>query len=566
MSSNNSNNGWWTFHGDERHSGNVPGSTIDSSNAANLKTLYTLQLGGPIMSVPAVSNDHVYVGIANAVKKDGGSVPDGGFFHKISLATGTITHTFYWPTDRSEGDTHGFCGMGCTPAVSGGFVYFSAFDGKLYCLNESDLSRKWVINLRNPDPNHNQPINNDNGQAPKAEGWSSPLVVNNRVYVGLGEGENPSLYAFIYCLDATSGDVIWIYCTNQFVKCQPNQPNQLPAQVLDGRTPDGYTVYHGFTVTRGCSVWTAIAYDADLNRLYATTGNPAPVDNGLEGGSPGWSYGILSLDADSGAFKGFYQANPKSSYRVSDIDVDFGGSPVVFEREGRKVVAAGCKNGGFFIVDADTMAPLNWRQMLPFYNNGDQIPTVDPHGPDTGTNPNPALSNQESNVTPAENFYGTYSTPAIYPDGKRIFIGIGGNNYHFIASGIDHTTTPFMRVMDWNTLKDVWELDDSDPRKYKVPSPPMYETAGEAALSSPAVVNDVVFCSTSKVALYAFNAADGSLLWSDVLGMQSGGFQGGYGYCIGPAVAGDYVVAGGLVFGRDGGILRIYGVKKGGQS
>jgi hypothetical protein len=30
---------------------------------------------------------------------------------------------------------------------------------------------------------------------------------------------------------------------------------------------------------------------------------------------------------------------------------------------------------------------------------------------------------------------------------------------------------------------------------------------------------------------------------------------------MGPAICGDYLVAGGLVFGGDGGILRIYGVK-----
>lgn len=86
----------------------------------------------------------------------------------------------------------------------------------------------------------------------------------------------------------------------------------------------------------------------------------------------------------------------------------------------------------------------------------------------------------------------------------------------------------------------------------------MYATPGEAGLSSPAVVNDVVFCSTSKIALYAFDANDGTLLWSDALGEQTGGFNGGYGYCLGPAIAGDHVVVGALLMGRDGGVLRIY--------
>ena len=159
----------------------------------------------------------------------------------------------------------------------------------------------------------------------------------------------------------------------------------------------------------------------------------------------------------------------------------------------------------------------------------------------------------------AENFYGSYSTPAIDPVGQRLFVGVGGNNYHFIAPGIDYETTPFMRALDWSSLEDAWELDQGDPKRYVKPKPPMYTTPGEAGLSSPAVVNDVVFCSTSKVALHAFNANDGTVLMSDDIGTQTGGFNGGYGYCLGPAISGDYVVIGALVTGGDGGILRVYG-------
>ena len=47
---------------------------------------------------------------------------------------------------------------------------------------------------------------------------------------------------------------------------------------------------------------------------------------------------------------------------------------------------------------------------------------------------------------------------------------------------------------------------------------------------------------------------------SDVenFGAQTGGMSGGYGYCMGPAIAGDYVVAGALVQGGNGGVLNIY--------
>ena len=73
-------------------------------------------------------------------------------------------------------------------------------------------------------------------------------------------------------------------------------------------------------------------------------------------------------------------------------------------------------------------------------------------------------------------------------------------------------------------------------------------------MTSPAVVNDVVICTTSKVAIYAFNTMDGTLLWSSDIGEQTQGYSGGYGFSMGPAIWGDYVVAGALIMGNDGGI------------
>ncbi len=555
-------NDWWTFHGDTDRSGFVSDSPINASNVSKLKALHTLQLGGPVLSTPAVVGGFIYVGTANGTQSDGQPDPDGGSLHKIDLAAGTIVATFHWPTNRDEGDTHGFTGMGCTPAVVGGRVYFSAFNGKVYCLDAASLALIWQTDIRVADPGQNQPITNvSHPSSPQAEGWCSPLVVNGRVYVGIGEGENPDLYSFIFCLDAGTGRVIWIFCTCQYEQDKENEPNVLPADVIKGTLPPMFSTTSVGPVAKGCSVWSAISYDAGLGRIFCATGNPQPENpppgtNTLP--APGYAYSILALDADTGKLLGKVQAIPESSYRISDTDIDFGTSPTLFTRGGRRVLGIGCKNGGFFVVNAETMAIVAWRQLLPYDNAGNQIPTVDPHGPDTSTNPNPNIPNADSNMFPEENFHGTYSSAAVHPGLGRVFIGIGGNNYHFIAAGIDTATTPFLRAMSWDTLDDAWAMDNGDPRKYVKPTPPMYTTVGEAGLCSPAVVNDVVFCSTTKVSLYAFDANDGSPLWSDDLGMQTGGFSGGYGYCLGPAIAGGYVVAGALIAGRDGGILRIY--------
>jgi outer membrane protein assembly factor BamB len=551
------------FHGDPAHTGEVSGSAISSSNVANLKLVTSLNVNGSILSTPAVVDGYVYCGLANSLEA---AAQNGGQFLKVELATGNVAATYTWSIDAAERDTHGFCGMGCTPAVVNGKVYFSAFDGKLYCLNASDLSEAWITDLRYADLKHNQPVTNDfaNGNlqaAPKASGWSSPLVINDRVYFGIGEGENPYLYSFVYCLDANSGNVIWMFCTCQFVYGTSNVPNQLPLECVRQELPPGFTTVTNQPVAKGASVWSGVAYDPDLDQLYCATGNPQP-DGALP--TAGYTNGVLILEGSSGAFKGFVQIPSESSYRPTDIDVDIGGAPTLYEIDGQKVVGIGCKNGCYMVFEAQAPFTIRkYRQMLPFMNDGTQIPTVDAHGIDSPSDPNPVLPNEISNLVQGENFSGTYSTAALCTPQKKLFIGVGGNNYHFIGPGIDSKNVPFIRALDWDTLADAWPLDNGDPKRYAAasdPKNPLYKNAGESGISVPAVVNDVVFMSTTNIALYAFNASDGKILWQDTtgFGQQTGGMSGGYGYCMGPAIAGNYVVAGALVKGGNGGALNIY--------
>src|ERR1700679_2234118 len=188
-----SDSGWWMFHGDACHTGEVSGSSIDSSNVGSLKLLHDVKISGPILSVPALVEGKVYVGLANSSGTPGAS---GGQLLKIDAATGQTEAEFQWHIAAGEGDSHGFMGMGCTPAISGDHIYFFAFNAKLYCLDRHTLRLVWVTDLRNPDAAHGQPVSNTllfNAGDPNAAGWSSPVVANGKVYVGTGEGENPAL-------------------------------------------------------------------------------------------------------------------------------------------------------------------------------------------------------------------------------------------------------------------------------------------------------------------------------------------------------------------------------------
>ncbi len=95
-----------------------------------------------------------------------------------------------------------------------------------------------------------------------------------------------------------------------------------------------------------------------------------------------------------------------------------------------------------------------------------------------------------------------------------------------------------MYALDWKTLADAWTttVGADGITRYTVPRPPMYTTPGETGLSSPAVVNDVVFVSTTTPGLYAFDAATGLSLWST--GDLAPGFP------MGPAIYEDHLVVG----------------------
>lgn len=260
--SNGGPQGWWMYHGDAAHTGERTGGKIDHTTVSKLQTLHTLDLDGQVLSVPAVTDGYVYVGIANS---QAAAAMNGGSFYKISLETGDIAETFTWAIDAAQGDTHGFLGMGCTPAVVDGRVYFSAFDGKCYCLDADDLALQWVVDLRHADLAHNQPVTNTRGTTdnpvkpddhfPVVAGWSSPVVANGKVYVGMGEGENPYAYGFVYCLDADAGIVQWVFCTCQFEQGRDNQPNELPAEVTSNPPPAGFTVYTEEVPSTGASIW-----------------------------------------------------------------------------------------------------------------------------------------------------------------------------------------------------------------------------------------------------------------------------------------------------------------------
>ena len=141
---------------------------------------------------------------------------------------------------------------------------------------------------------------------------------------------------------------------------------------------------------------------------------------------------------------------------------------------------------------------------------------------------------------PGENLWGVFASAAVDPTYQNVLYGLGG------YEGVDGASTPFMRVCDWTTLADSWPaaVGVDTVTRYTSAAPPMYQTS-EGGLSSPVVVNDLVFVSTSSPAtqsasLYAFSTSNGMLFWS-APGFVS---KTDNPYSLGPAIHGNFVVVG----------------------
>ncbi|HSR67187.1 MAG TPA: PQQ-binding-like beta-propeller repeat protein [Acidobacteriota bacterium] len=530
---------WPMYQHDIRHSGAASGSSsINSTTVGQLAQRFKVNLDGPVNSKPSIVSGKAYIGTS---QYGGGS---GGTLYKINLCSGCIEGQF--PTNDAA--FYSIRGIGGSPAIYKGKVYFTTVGGKVYCLDASTMTTSaphpaplWVTDLKNPDAGKKQPVDNPSGDC-----WSSPLVVNDKVYVGSGEGEDATCWGFAWCLDANNGQVQWLFCTNKAQDINnpgnENVPNRIPRSAAVSDPLPGWATAAGFSLMddppeTGSSPWSSFAYDSVHQQVYIGTGNSEYAGGLGSAIAPDQRYGsgLIALDANTGDFRGFHTSQPDDSYHPNDSDIDSPGAPTVFSRGGQRVVCYGCKNGSFFLLDAGNLSVLGGgaqrRQLLARENGSGH--------PGNRGNPIPGVA---TGGGLQENKWGVMATPAIHYGLGTIYVGLGG----YSGAG-DGTKTPFIRALDWNNLNDAWPtaLGGDGVTRYTLANPPVYQRPKEAALSSPAVVNDVVFVSTTDpdnndMSLYALDAATGLCLWAAPK-VPGGGWPN---YALGPAVSGEYVAAG----------------------
>ena len=164
----------WTYY---RGNYDLPGVTTDGpGSGAYLKWKY--KTDGPITSSPIIVNGTIYIGSQDKN------------YYALDAYTGQKIWNF----------STGFRVLS-TPAISDGKLYTGADDGNIYALNaktgevawNKSVGGRWQGLLDYGVTSTNQPR-------------SSPIIINNRLFVGALDGK-------VYSLDAKTGNILWSYQT-----------------------------------------------------------------------------------------------------------------------------------------------------------------------------------------------------------------------------------------------------------------------------------------------------------------------------------------------------------------
>jgi alcohol dehydrogenase (cytochrome c) len=191
----------------------------------------------------------------------------------------------------------------------------------------------------------------------------APLVVKDLVIVGSSGGEF-GVRGHLDAFDLETGRHVW----RTYTVPKPGEPGS-------ETWPEGPAWTRG-----GGNCWVTGTYDPELNLLYWGTGNPAPdFDGGVREGDNLYTDSVIAVDPDNGEIRWHYQYNPHDLW-----DYDSTMENILFDMDGRKLLAHFDKNGYFFILDRTNgelvrVAPfvdrITWGDIDP---NGKVTPKVYP--------------------------------------------------------------------------------------------------------------------------------------------------------------------------------------------
>ena len=299
---------WPTYNGDYSGRRFSPLTSITSSNVHTLSLGWTFRLppglggGVPIKGTPIQINGVIYV-----------TVPDHVW--AVDARSGREIWHYAW---ESKGGIHiGNRGV----AIAGDSLYFETPDCHLVSLGVRDGKERWRKEICDLDQFY--------------YGSVAPVVVKDHVIAGVS-GDDLDIPGYLQAHNPETGEMQWRWYVVPQKMGEPGSETW----------PNEDAMKHG-----GGMTWQPITYDAELNLIYVTTGNPQPViAHKNRAGDNLFTGSIVALDADTGKMVWYFQSSPHDTH-----DWDSTQTAVIFDAEfegqPRKLLAQAARNGHFFLLD-----------------------------------------------------------------------------------------------------------------------------------------------------------------------------------------------------------------------
>jgi outer membrane protein assembly factor BamB len=391
--------------------------------------------------------------------------------------------------------------------VSDDTVYFGDIGGWFYALERATGTERWKLNARSGEFPCAHPMN---------VFFASPILADGKLIVAGGTLEQ--VYAsfpgyqgstgrgFVLALEPRNGHVVWKYLVGP-------KPERLapPITIKDSW---GDHIFHFGPATS--SVWCTPSFDAESGTIFfGTDVNTAPrrptKDNPRLDTRE--SCAVIAVDVKTGAEKWVTQIssgdvwiNAMRSYDPGEgryKDQSIGDTPKIYtiSHAGKptRVVGLGCKNGGFYVLDAMDGCIL---EHTPIYTG----PPTYPLSPQ----PDPRMLALPSCIGGLQTGCAT--------DGQSIFTnGIDalqlGSSETPAASGVPPTGGRVV-ALSLDTRTERWRHER--PRLASLgglPPKPVYKDAGDPVASGIAVANGVIYFTTvASGKLVALVADKGTVL------------------------------------------------------
>jgi quinohemoprotein ethanol dehydrogenase len=229
-------------------------------------------------------------------------------------------------------------------ALGEGNAYVGSHDGRLIALDMRTGVQKWSVNTLD-SPNSRKTIT------------GAPRFFRGKVIIGNG-GADFGTRGYVTAYDAKTGAQAWRFYT---VPADPSKGFENDAMKMAAKTWDGAWWRWG----GGGTVWNAITFDRELNRIYIGTGNSSnynPQQRSPGHGDNLFLASIVALNADTGSYIWHYQVNPREAWDYK-ATADIVLAHLTLDGREHRVLMQQPTNGFFYVLDRDGGKLLSARKV-----------------------------------------------------------------------------------------------------------------------------------------------------------------------------------------------------------